>query len=134
MKKKKPASTKLQTMYSSKKPVFLKKTDKRYARHMKQLKTRGFSDSETWSLYSVIVGFVLPRLIRFKQIRPGYPMGMTDKEWNDILDKMIFAFQWIKDDGSEEYYKLSTKQLDDGHKKCQEGLKLFGEYFRNLWW
>ncbi len=62
---------KYEYMWSLKKPMYIDKTDKRYNKHMKQLKTVGFSDSETWSLHSTIAMFVLPRLIRFKEVTKG---------------------------------------------------------------
>ena len=129
-------SKKLQSEWSVKKPLYLDKKDRRYARHLKQLKTNGFSDSETWSLSSVIVDFVLPRLIRFKEINNGYPGGLTEESWDEILDKMIFAFQWIKEDGNcgKAYCKTSTEERKENNTKCAEGLKLFAEYFRALWW
>lgn len=127
-------SKKLHSDWSVKKPLYLNKKDKRYSRYVKQLKTNGFSDTETWGLYSVITQFVLPRLIRFKEITCAYPTDLTSEQWNEILDKMIFAFQWIEEDASDYYFKLSNGQRNENDKKCEEGLKLFAEYFRGLWW
>jgi hypothetical protein len=128
-------SKKLQSRWSLKKPLYLDKKDKRYKRHLKQLKTNGFSDSETWGLYGVIADFVLPRLIRFREITPGTPGALSsEQEWLDILDKMIFSFQWAKDDNETAHIDLSNAERQEGDKKCAEGLKLFAEYFRALWW
>jgi len=65
----------------------------------------------------------------------GCPGNLNSlKEWNMILDEMIWAFEFIVNneltvmpDGSEEYYN----RID--HEKMQKGLELFGTYFRNLW-
>jgi hypothetical protein len=89
---------KLHSKWSVKKPLYITKKDKRYAKHLKQLKERGFSDTETWSLYSVLSDFILPRLKRFKEVTNGFPStgDMTMEKWYEILDKMIFAFEWSR--------------------------------------
>lgn len=114
-------------------PPYVKKTDARYKKYSKQLKTWGFCDAETWSLYSGIAKFTLPRLIKFKEKNNGFPMGMTSEEWDKILDKMIFAFEWIVTSDDVEI-DLPTAQADINWKECDTGLRLFGEHFRNLWW
>lgn len=84
------------------------------------------------------------------------------KRWDEILDKMIWSFeQLLKDDYSEQYHHGEAKfefvienEDDDysvmkdlnptehwydgnGHmlheQRIQEGLDLFGRYFRSLW-
>ena len=126
-------SSKLKSRWSLKSPLYLEKTDKRYARHVKQLKKHGFSDSETWGLDSVIVEFVLPRLIRFKEIHNGFPGGcdMTEQKWEEILDKMIFAFEFysMKDDWSE-----NKPGFDLDYQEYEEGMRLFAKWLPHLWW
>jgi len=87
---------------------------------------RGFSDDETWNLDDTISKFVLPRLKRFKEINNGYPHGMTWKQWNSKLNKMIKAFELIIEDN----YMMPKSKC----KKVDEGLDLFREHFRALWW
>jgi len=124
----------LHSDWSLKKPLFLKKDDKRYKRHVKQLKTNGFSDSETWALDSVICQFVLPRLIRFREINAGHPGGVSAKEWEDIMDKMIFAFDWSLNCEEDKYDGLPDKQKEKHWEQYQEGMDLFAKWFRHLWW
>jgi len=120
------------------KPLYLTKKDKRYNKHLKQLKTRGFSDSETWSLYSNIAMFILPRLIRFRKIVSthaygGYPLGLTDQKWDDMLGEMIFAFDWsITSD--EKSIKMTDEEVASAWERYKKGMQLFGEWFRGLWW
>ena len=127
-------SKKLQSAWSLKKPLYLDKKDKRYPRHLKQLKSNGFSDSETWGLYEVIIDFILPRLIRFKEVNNGYPAGMTQEEWDNIIDKMIFSFQWFKDDDKFLHTTMNVDERAAGERKYEEGIDLFAKYFRYLWW
>jgi hypothetical protein len=127
---------KLVSKWSLKEPLFLDKKDDRYESQLKQLKERGFSDTETWSLFTVIAEFVLPRLERFKEIKGGYPSDLTERKWNIILNKMIFAFEWAIMDGemTKEYMDLSDKERKANWKKYDEGMDLFAEWFMALWW
>ena len=54
--------------YKLSRPMYITPADKRYDKNKKQLKQKGFSDSETWSLYNSIAEFIIPRLIRFKAL------------------------------------------------------------------
>ena len=113
------------------KPLHLLENDKKYKKYNKQLKKHGFCDSETWDFRSVISEFILPRLKRFKEVTNGYPPELTFKEWKNILDKMIFAFEWVSIYNNLD---LNQKEINDGFKKYNEGMDLFSKYFMNLWW
>ena len=122
--------------WSLKKPLYLEKTDKRYKRHVKELKKFGFSDSETWSLDSVVSEFVLPRLKRFKEIVIDYchPGGIDEKEWEKILDQMIFAFEWNLTCDNDKNIDLDEKAQKANWDKYIKGMELFAKHFRELWW
>ncbi len=125
----------LKSKWSLKKPLFLEKSDKRYARHVKQLKKNGFSDSETWCLDSVICQFILPRLIRFKEVNIGFPGGdVTAQQWDDMLDEMIFAFDWSLNNEEPKYEGLTDKEKNANWERYQKGMDLFAKWFRHLWW
>lgn len=78
------------------------------------------------------------------------------QEWNEILDKMIWSFEQIVNiDGAEDWFWIEKPNFDECeisadyltavkgkydheafkkyNEKIQEGLELFGKYFRNLW-
>lgn len=153
---------------------------------------------DTYSLDHTLAVIILPALIQLKETMKGVPNefaqvgGDTNdsqmcfdfysdshdesfelgcKKWNEVLDKMIWAFdQIVKDDYSDLYHhgnielewiKSDTKHLNpftgkmeetyemvdknpDEHwydhtgmmkheERIQEGLELFGKYYRNLW-
>jgi len=128
----------------------------------------GYSKQELWSLDHTITDFVLPRLKAFRHgesnnVTEGGPAGcpMLDgydaekmgdaesdamyKEWLDILDKMIQAFEyhklgmtdvetnsslWIE--GGDEY-KEYREEEERREKIVEEGLALFGKYYQALW-
>ena len=101
-----------------------KKHDKREPDFAKQRLTRGFDDSELWSLDHTIVNFILPRLKRFRENHCGFPFQFDcDDQWNNILDKIITAL--------ELYSKDDTNKDQD--QQIEEGLDLLRKYFRTLW-
>ena len=99
---------------------------------------RYFDPRETWSLDVTIASYVYPRLKLFKKVNIGYPPDISMKEWNEILDKMIFSFGELKKDyiGYEINYDDPDwkDKIDEYDHKVQEGLDLFGKYFKYLWW
>lgn len=103
-------------------------TDERHAKWDKQRQERGFDDTETWSLFTTISDFIYPRLIAFKEYKCDYPINLTLKNWDEILDKMIFAFKFYSDE-----YKREEPVSEETIQKVREGMDLFVKYFRDLW-
>lgn len=102
---------------------------KRKAKFFYQRRTRGWDDSDTWSLDYTIAKFVLPRLKRFKELNDGFPPDFTEETWDIALDDIIFAMECaINNSGS--IYNLNPTEM----KRWRRGNKLFGKYFNNLWW
>lgn len=99
------------------------KNDERYKKFKKQRAERGFDDTETWGLDVTIAKFILPRLKRFKEISNGIPIGLTQEEWNKILDEIIEGFEIISKDN-----------MTINSEKEQRALKLFSEHYFSLWW
>lgn len=133
--------------------------------------TRGWDDSDLWSLDYTIAKFALPRLREFKLQAMGHPSSLTEEEWNMILDKMIWSMEYVQKelDGSDRYlpeelrvtdrevdlivtslyrdiesteeerkaaaikFDRRCRAMEDLEERCQEGLDLFGRYFRALW-
>ena len=88
----------------------------------------------------------------------GYPGGLTNEEWHDILDKMIWSFEnndnqprpiysedydhryeVTKLDGGTQYKSLNEtgtvdwSPVEKHNARVQEGLDLFAKYYLNLW-
>lgn len=128
------------------KPTFyVKPDDNRYLKYLSFKKEHGFSPDESWDLRTNIALFILPRLKYFKKTHAGYPGCLnSNKEWNRILGKMIFAFDAaLKDDFyiPNNYLKRYAEDDPDREKKASidysndvdEGLMLFSKYFFALW-
>jgi|TARA_B110000881_G_scaffold140392_1_gene123778 hypothetical protein len=80
---------------------------------------------DTWSMDHSLAHIILPMLKQLKETNYGYPADLTEAKWNDIMDKMIYAFEHKVRDGD---------MVDTGdQKKMQEGFRLFGKYYQNLW-
>lgn len=114
--------------------------------------------SDLWNLDITIANFVLPRLKKFKEEDDGCPEREemdTPEKWDEALDKMILAFEYVIswDDwwlGNPKYDYLSAKSKYDDEYATQirnsyltenkrreagikEGLELFAKWFRYLW-
>ena len=105
------------------------KKDKREKKYIKQRINRGFDDSETWNLDGTIAEFIIPRLKVFKTKLHGYPGDLTEESWNEIIDKMILAFEL----NLSNKYDWDKRASTENDAKIQEGLDLFAKYFRHLW-
>ena len=95
-----------------------------------QRRTRGWDDSETWNLDHSIAVLLLPRLRRFKELNNGYPSQFTDAEWNVVLDDMIYCFQFYAGGGP---YDWNGEEGWD-KERAAKGLKVFVEFYNDLWW
>lgn len=85
-----------------------------------------FKDYETWNLDTTFARFMLPRIIRFKEISDGYPCCYESrKKWEDILDEMIDCLTTYLDENAK--VKIQEEKMDNF-------LKLFQENCQRLWW
>lgn len=133
---------------------------------------------DTYSAYHTLGLIIYPVLVAYRQdivdkeIVPAdflKPVDVSDKteeeaqeiheklhdealaEWLAILDKIIWAFEQIKDDfrGEHEFFKINENEdiddlesrfdidkdgLNDYYEQIDEGLQLFARYYRSLWW
>lgn len=122
----------------------------------------GVSDKECWDLSNNFTNYILPRLKHFKKMdRFGFPVGLTEEQWEATLDEIIWSFEYAKDpdvfNPIPEHWQLKNESLADflnrektsEEKKCNEeylekckeleekrkkGFQLFVEYYQNLWY
>lgn len=152
---------------------------------------------DTYSLDNTLAILILPALLQLKNTKMGVPAEFSDaggdweaqdsfdfykeshneafdlriKEWDLVLDKMIWSFQqialedyetryhhgkaeydWVKTDEkytnplngkTEDTFQMVDKNPEEHwtdyegmrkhEERIQEGLELFGKYYRNLW-
>ena len=97
---------------------------------------RGYSDRDMWSMDFYLADIIPKMLRKFKSGLTGCPGQLAIhskveegmKKWEEILDKIIFAFEMYKKIDDSE----CTPTKED-MKKVDEGLKLFIEWLPNLW-
>jgi len=95
-------------------------------RFLFQRLTKGYADRECWNLFYYHARWLVPRLKRLKEISHGYPVSLTEQEWDAILDKMIWAFELIL---------RNEEEGPDGQIKpeVEEGIQLFSRWYFALW-
>lgn len=103
--------------------------DERQEKWKESREKYGFDPREVWSLHDTVACFIYPRLRYFKDINVGYPSCMTNEEWLEILDKMIWTFEQHV---TGDYYGIHENE-DEYWKRYMKGLKMFKKYFTNLW-
>ena len=114
---------------------------------------------ETWRLDVNLAKYIIPRLKKFKELNNGYP-GIsemdTPEKWDEALDKMIQAFEYVIDldeywlddprydytdimfgKNKEFYEKIKENKITEDIRRLaaiNEGLQLFAKYYMSLWW
>lgn len=86
---------------------------------------------DTWSMDNTLSLIIEPMLKQLKVTQNGYPSGLEEQEWNEILDKMIFAFESINNDWENQYHSGEVDFLHvpidkDGNEVSPEN----AEYYR----
>lgn len=111
------------------------RSDKRWEEFRKERLERGFDVSELWALDSTIANFILPRLKAFKEEHCGHPAFMSDETWDKEIDKMILAFECLRDENFGYEQELSYKENNEKWvKMIDKGLKSFIKHIQDLWW
>jgi hypothetical protein len=111
-----------------------------------QRQTRGWDDSETWSMDYSLSKIIVQKLRVFQEINhrnPVQPFGMTTKEWEDKISEMIWGFQWFAD--GKQYTYTYNSSTNDGQKpfrsvqnvdeasRAHDAVELFAFHYKHLW-
>lgn len=118
---------------------------------------------DTWSMDHTLALIILPMLKQLKETQHGAPGDMPEfsqtlygssqlsfefygegdsaawdaghKRWEEILDKMIWSFEQIVSEGENEpkFSRGDNSEFTKYHQRIDEGLALFGKYYRGLW-
>ena len=106
---------------------------------------RGFWPDECWNLDKTFAKFLIPRLEYFRKTTCGYPASLEfynsddgPKKWDKILRRIIWSINWnSKDTDTEGWWsnrycrnEQYRKRIDTRYK---EGMRLFAEYYVDLW-
>lgn len=118
-------------------------------------KRNRYSKEQIWNLNVYLTDHIYCALKQFKNQRMySYPAQFnSEKEWIEILDKMIWSLEEIKNDypndplynykycipiGGKDIYSQEErdkmeKESDIYYKKIDEGLHLFAKFLQDLW-
>jgi hypothetical protein len=106
---------------------------------------------DIWNMDHTLALIITPMLKMLKEKKvgiPGYitvseetgeeiPFDEAQKNWDEILDKMIWSFeQKLDDDWDAQFHKDGTFDREGYIKysdKINEGFVLFGKHFNALW-
>ena len=105
--------------------------DEREPKWKTQRLTRGFDDTEMWSLDCTIAEFIAPRLKVFleqAELIEDHPGQVTFQEWKSILEQMIEGFEIYPN-----HFHWTAEESDANWKKVDKALSLFHKWFFHLW-
>lgn len=111
---------------------------------------RGYSDNDSWDLSGYLNDW-MPKAIRSLKSEYGYPVqvycemfpdddwtvmdqvhsALAHTQWHTILEKIAQGFEAGKKLDAFDYDGATEVQVLQDQLK--EGLRLFGEYYQNLW-
>lgn len=101
---------------------------------------KGYADVDTWNLDGFIEETFRKMLIQFREESMGYPMNLTEQEWNKILDRMIFLLGEMNEENCSKKitYNSTAEELQEYYEymtKCKdEFYDLMKEHHYKLWW
>lgn len=111
----------------------------------KQRAKQGYCDEDIYDMYDWFLNIVPRMLTDFNKNRIGYPCDLTNEEWNNIIERIIFCLAEANEDTCTQTNELSPKTNPTEWQRreselvkyrdsmLKEGLELFTKYFWDLW-
>jgi len=104
----------------------------------------GWCDEDVWGLGHHLAEVIAGSLKQLKRNQRGHPAQFTEKQWNEILDKMIRGFDaCAKEDDvyygeignniTRETVKKAMKNQEKRVKQWEKDMQLFVENILSLW-
>ena len=98
---------------------------------------------DTWNMDTTLAMIIHPMLVQLRETTHGYPSNLTEQEWNEILDEMIWAFghkakemdagDMCADKCSNFGDPVCKACLTETQERMNKAFALFGKYYENLW-
>lgn len=103
---------------------------------------KGYDSVDTFDTFSKFIDRYQKILTEYKKTHWGYPGTMTEEEWENIIDEMLFHLYYMDeenidkelDDGVPESWIPTldtTNKIRESHK--DKFFELFSKYFYSLW-
>lgn len=104
---------------------------------------KGFANQDVYYFYKCFISRHLKLLKQFKKYHDSCPCDLTEEEWSDILDKLIYHLEMMDEEKVMEVLSTdmpegytpdlkSVSEVMKRHKK--EFFELFSKYFYELWY
>lgn len=103
---------------------------------------KGYDNMDTFEIFYKFIKKYKKVLTEFRNNHYGYPANLTEEEWDNILDSMLYHLYYMEEDNVikelekdvPDNWSVSLKTINEVMEKHKNGFfKLFSEYFYNLW-
>lgn len=103
---------------------------------------KGYDSVDIFETYYKFTDRYSKILTRLRKRHVGYPYCLSEEEWDDILDEMVYHLHYMVEDNVVDELKKdvpkewspSQKDVDEIMEKHKdEFFKLFSKYFYDLW-
>ncbi len=98
---------------------------------------------DTWSMDCTLAMIIHPMLVQLKATQHGHPSNLTEQEWDEILDEMIWAFghksksmdagDMCADKCASFGDPVCKACMNETQERLTNAFTLFGKYYENLW-
>ena len=83
----------------------------------------GYSDKDVCDMDIWFENTIIPMLEQLQKIKHGYPINMTEQQWNITLNNMINYFKETTDKYCPEKNEYEEEYLNSMHEGNQENFK-----------
>lgn len=100
-----------------------------------QRSRRGWSDRDMWSLDRYLAGVIAGSLRCLRDTGHGYPIEMTEDEWEQTLTDIIEPLEtYVADrfDPDESIYELGVRETEE-YQNAVEAMHKLASVFGSLW-
>ena len=103
---------------------------------------KGYDSMDTFEIFYKFIKKYKKVLKKFRDNHYGHPANLTEEEWDNILDSMLYHLYYMEEDNVikelekdvPDDWSVSLKTVNEVMEKHKnEFFKLFSEYFFNLW-
>lgn len=103
---------------------------------------KGYDSVDTFEIFSTFIDRYQKILTEYKKSHWGCPVSMSQEEWENIIDEMLFHLYFMDEDNVDKELDndvpdswipthVTVDKIMNGHK--DKFFKLFSKYFYNLW-
>jgi len=90
----------------------------------------GFARRDTWNLGNHYINVMVESLKYFKPIVRGYPVDLTEKQWDEILEQLAIELEFYT---TEEFFDMYGDAYLEQMKKFKKTWNLLGKHMFQLW-